>query len=136
MSKRRGLVRVELPEYSPFSVLPLLSARSSLPRPLSPKQPSVVMPKLENGYGALSWRGRVATLPSGTQLRALGRGWLPESSVGGGGCGLWGQDTLHGPEVSIPVPRLCTPPQAQDARKKRGAVGVRQAPHHGPPADT
>lgn len=75
----------------------------------------------------------MATLPSGTQLCSLGRGWLPESSVGGGCC-VWGQDRLDGPEVSIPVPCLCTPPHAQEARKKRGTMGV-QKPHHGPLMD-
>lgn len=47
---------------------------------------------------------------------------------------MWGQDRLDGPEVNIPVPCLCTPPHAQEARKKRGTMGV-QKPHHGPLMD-
>lgn len=77
------------------------------------------MLKLENVCGAQVGGAGVATLPSGTQLCSLGQEWLLEPAVGQralqGGAGY-----VRWPEVSAPVPCLCTLNTSSGRHGKKG----------------
>lgn len=79
------------------------------------------MLKLENVCESPSGRAGVATLPSATQLCPLGQEWLLELAVGQRTV-QEGRDMLGGPEVSAPVPCLCTLNTNSGRQERKGAA--------------
>lgn len=62
----------------------------------------------------------MVTLPSGTQLCSLGQEWLLEPAVGAKGV-AGGAGFVRWPEVSAPVPCLCT---LNTSSGRQGSKGV------------
>ena len=74
----------------------------------------------------------VATLPSATQLCPLGQEWLLELAVGQRAL-QEGRDLLGGPEVSAPVPCLCTLNTSSGRQERKRVLQGQGKLNHQPP---
>lgn len=76
------------------------------------------------------WEGR-GHLPSATQLCPLGQEWLLELAVGQRAL-QEGGTTVGGPEVSAPVPCLCTLNTSSGRQERKGAAEAGEAVYQPP----